>query len=182
MKDKSVAPVDAAEVRRKLGYLGAEEVCAVLGIEPGTLKVRISTGTAPPSHKVGHEHLFPISDFNAWIQASSRQQGGDMRQRPPDARKPAAGRASRGFQRRQSHHILPVRSAQNWLLDAATSLPVTTPRHVAVSSLEACTTPARVASSQTRTPARQGRHRTTLNDNCHTSALAEWPHPVFCCR
>ena len=31
------------------------------------------------------------------------------------------------------------------------------------SSLEACTTPARVASAGPRTPARQGRHRTTLN-------------------
>ena len=34
---------------------------------------------------------------------------------------------------------------------------------VTVSSLEACTTPARAASSQTRTSPRQGRHRTTFN-------------------
>ena len=37
--------------------------------------------------------------------------------------------------------------------------------HAAVSSLEACTTPARVASSRLVTPARQGRHRTTLNSS-----------------
>jgi len=35
--------------------------------------------------------------------------------------------------------------------------------HAAVSYLEACATPARLVSSCPRTPARQGRHRTTLN-------------------
>jgi hypothetical protein len=47
--------------------------------------------------------------------------------------------------------------------------------HAAVSSLEACATPARVASSRPRQPARQGRHRTTLNTPRPSASPPELP-------
>jgi hypothetical protein len=65
----------------------------------------------------------------------------------------------------RSHGAIAVsgRTANRQIPIAA--LPPRTPSgHAAVSSLEACATPARVASWHPRTPARQGRHRTTLNN------------------
>ncbi len=69
MARKPAAPpaVDPTSVRSRLGYLGEDEICAALKIEPLTLRNRLSRGTAPPSYKVGNEHLFDVKEFHAWV-------------------------------------------------------------------------------------------------------------------
>ena len=68
MKQKPVIPAaDPSAVRRALGYVGPDDVAALLGISTATLKNRLSIGTAPPSYKVGNRHLFKASELDAWI-------------------------------------------------------------------------------------------------------------------
>lgn len=66
---KPLIPADAtpATIRSALGYVGEQEICALLGIQPLTLRNRISMGKAPPSFKVGNEHLFDAAEVQAWI-------------------------------------------------------------------------------------------------------------------
>jgi len=63
----------------------------------------------------------------------------------------------------------------NHRIPIAVSPARTAPVHAAVSSIEACPTPARAASSRPRTPAFAGRHPTNLNDGRQSPSPAEWP-------
>jgi predicted DNA-binding transcriptional regulator AlpA len=75
MKPKAVVPGNAADARRAIGYFSEDDVCAILNIVIPTLRNRISTGTAPPSYKVGNRHLFKIAELDAWIKRRRVQRG-----------------------------------------------------------------------------------------------------------
>jgi hypothetical protein len=68
----------------------------------------------------------------------------------------------RDVSRRFSDRLAPSRPTASRPIPMVAELPRTASGHAAVFSLEASTTPARAAASQTRTPARRGGHRTIL--------------------
>jgi len=57
----------ASEVRQKIGVLYDPEVAELLHIAVSTLKARRSRGTAPPSSKVGRDHVTFVDDLKQWI-------------------------------------------------------------------------------------------------------------------
>ena len=59
-------------LRRELGFLSDPELAAVMRIELGTLKNRRSRGDAPPSSKIGANHVTKIADLEKWIASRRR--------------------------------------------------------------------------------------------------------------
>ena len=57
----------ASEVRQKIGALYDPEVAELLHIWVPTLKARRSRGTAPPSSKIGRDHITFVDDLKQWI-------------------------------------------------------------------------------------------------------------------
>jgi hypothetical protein len=57
----------ASAVREKIGMLYDPDVAELLRITVPTLKARRSRGTAPPSSKIGRDHVTFVDDLKRWI-------------------------------------------------------------------------------------------------------------------
>lgn len=57
-------------VRRELGILNEEELCAAIGVKPNTLQVWRSDGQGPAYTKLGKGVFYHQSDVYAWALAN----------------------------------------------------------------------------------------------------------------
>jgi hypothetical protein len=64
--------LDPAEIREQLGFMDDERTAAFLNIGVPTLKNRRAQGNAPPSSKIGRDHLTSIEDCKRWVARRKR--------------------------------------------------------------------------------------------------------------
>lgn len=67
MSNVAARSLDAAPLRRELGYITESELFALLDIAPGTGRNRQAAGTLPPHYKLGNQKLYKVPEVESWI-------------------------------------------------------------------------------------------------------------------